>query len=125
MISVGTIKLVAKAIDYKFPGSCTELIKSLDEITHSSGYLKYRMKELEDTKQKVHAKWQEYKGRFTDSEISSLSDKVGLDISNPNQWDEITERIAENATMLTGETIFEPDPSFWDEIVDFFASIFD
>lgn len=137
--TLGTIKIIAKAIEYKFPGSCTDLIKALDDASQHPAYIKYRMKEVQD-------KWDDYKEKFSDKEISELSDKTDIDLSDPAQWDNIIAKyhpeIASGAnntidnlstpsndikldTVSDDNVIPDTDTDFWNDVADFFKGLFD
>lgn len=138
-ITLGTIKLIAKAIEYKFPGSCTDLIKALDDASQHPAYIKYRMKEVQD-------KWDDYKDKFSDKEISELSDKTDFDLSDPTQWDNIiakyhpeivpgTNTSVDNLdtpsddisldTDIDESVIPDTDTDFWGDVAEFFKELFD
>lgn len=76
---IGILKLIAKAIEYKFPGTCTELIADLDKASHNPLYLRYRYNELKE-------KWDDCKDHFTNSEVAEISSQSGFNLSDPLSW---------------------------------------
>lgn len=137
-ITLSNIKIIAKAIEYKFPGSCTDLIKALDNASQHPAYIKYRMREVLD-------KWDDYKDKFSDKEIRELSDKTDLDLSDSTQWDNIiakyhSEIVPEANTSVDnldipsddisldtdfdGDVTIDADTDFWSDVAEFFKELF-
>lgn len=76
------IKIVLKAIEYKFPGTCTEILNDLGRLNENPHYQQLRIREVKD-------KWEHFKDSFSASETKELAEKSGLDLSNPDNWDAI------------------------------------
>ena len=76
------IKIVLKAIEYKFPGSCTDILNDLGRLNENPHYQQLRIREAKD-------KWEHFKDSFSTSETKELAEKSGLDLGNPDNWDTI------------------------------------
>lgn len=125
------IKIVLKAIEYKFPGTCTEILNDLGRLNENPHYQQLRIREAKD-------KWEHFKDSFSASETKELTEKTGLDLSNSDNWDAIigpppiagpefntpeTDASINVASTDVDEPDVDPDDveSIWDTILDFFS----
>lgn len=73
-------KAIAKFIEHRFPGTCTDLIADLDRASISPTVMKHRVDNLKQL-------WDDHKDDFSQSEVSELSTTAGFDITNSSTWD--------------------------------------
>lgn len=113
-LHLGSLKMIAKVIEAKRPGTCTTLIRELDEVNQKPEYIRYRLALLKD-------KWDMIKDSLSTHEIHDITDSVGWDISDPNNWSSILDNI-ENASS-TVDTV-ETSSGIISDIISFIHDIF-
>lgn len=98
------IKIVLKAIEYKFPGTCTDILKDLGRLNENPHYQQLRIREAKE-------KWEHFKDSFSASETKELAEKSGLDLGNPDNWDAII-----GPTPIDGPEFNTPTDTSIDEV---------
>lgn len=92
MSIIRSAKVIAKVIESKSPGTCTEIIKDLDKASTHPVLVKQRVENLKEL-------WNTHKTDFTESEIYALSSEAGFDLSDSSTWDSFIDSMCIMETM--------------------------
>jgi len=120
---VGPAKVLAKAIESKFLGTCTDMIDGLDHIQHDPHVAMYRIKQVQN-------KWKEVKSSFSESEQSDIESDMGLNVSDVDMSDVDMSDVGVSDVGVSDVGVSDvsdiPDPDLGSDsgIIDWILSLF-